>query len=292
MTSIRTLLLEYVDHAGASHVHELHIQILAWKPGTPEHTIRARLSEAVADGVLSRLGDGFYDAYAEEEQMTSVVSYPDRCPLWGDGRFRGNCDGRLFKNLVLRYRARRVADPMLGSGTTREVIAGLNRYKKTGIAYWGSDLRDGFDLTAQALPERFDFVWLHPPYWNMICYSNSKSDLSQCASHDEFRAMLTVCLKACYDALIPGGRLAVLIGDLRRGGRYTPLIKDVLAFPQGDVRSIIIKVQHHCTSDRKAYGKLEDPPVKHEYCVVFKKSLKDEPPSQVWPAVGRVQRLS
>lgn len=31
------------------------------------------------------------------------------------------------------------------------------------------------------------------------------------------------------------------------------------------------EVQHNCTSDRKRYGKLEDVPVWHEYCVVFKK---------------------
>ena len=125
MTSIRTLLLELVDEQGASHIRELHIEILRDKPGTPEHTIRARLSEAVADGLLDRLGDGFYDVYAEDEDMTSVVSYPNRCSLWGDSRYRGNCDGRLFKNLVLRYHARKVADPMAGSGTTRDVIEGI-----------------------------------------------------------------------------------------------------------------------------------------------------------------------
>lgn len=133
IASIRTLLLEMVDNNGASHIRELHIEILRDKPGTPEHTIRARLSEAVSDGLLNRLGEGFYDVYTEDEGMTSVVSYPNRCNLWGDLRYRGNCDGRLFKNLVLRYRAKRVGDPMAGSGTTRDVIAGLNRSKRVGI---------------------------------------------------------------------------------------------------------------------------------------------------------------
>lgn len=59
---------------GASHIHEMHIQILRHKPGTPEHTIRARLSEAVSDGLLDRLGDGFYDVYAEDEGMMPVWS--------------------------------------------------------------------------------------------------------------------------------------------------------------------------------------------------------------------------
>jgi len=84
-TTTRTLVLEYVDKNGASHIHEMHIEILQRRPNTPEHTIRARLSEVVAEGFLSRLGEGFYDIYAEEEKMTSVVSYPVRqntCWFW------------------------------------------------------------------------------------------------------------------------------------------------------------------------------------------------------------------
>ena len=57
-----------------------------------------------------------------------------------------------------------------------------------------------------------------------------------------------------------GGRQARCIGDVRRSGKYTPIVKDVLNFPYGEIRSIIIKVQHNCTSDRKRYGKMEDVP--------------------------------
>jgi len=271
--SIRTLILEFVDSNGASHIREMHVQILRQKPGTPEHTIRARLSEAVSNGFLNRLGEGFYDVYAEDEDMTSVVSYLDRGPF-GDHRYPGNCSGRLIKNLILRYRAKRVGDPMQGSGTSRDVVDGLNKYKKTGISYWGGDLREGFDLTKQYLPGKFDFVWIHPPYWNIIRYSNNNpNDLSNCESYDTFRNLLMVCLKRCYEALEVGGRLAVLIGDVRRSGKYTPIVKDVLNLPFGEIRSVIIKVQHNCSSDRKRYGKMEDVPIKHEYCVIFKKPV-------------------
>ena len=274
MVSIRTLLLEHVDSQGASHISELHIEILNRKPGTPEHTVRARLSEAVTDGLLNRLGNGFYDIFAEDEGMTSVVSYPQRCTLFGDNCYRGNCDGRLIKDLILRYKAKTVADPMEGSGTCRDVIKGLNQYKRVNISYWGGDLKNGFDLSTETLPGRYDFVWLHPPYWNIIRYStNSSGDLSLCDDYNEFCKMLTACLKKCYDALEDGGRLAVLIGDVRRKGSYYPLIKELLNLPFGQLRSIIIKVQHNCNSDRKSYGKLEDVPIKHEYCVVFKKPL-------------------
>jgi len=273
-TTIRTLVLEYVDNNGASHIHEMHIEILQRRPNTPEHTIRARLSEAVSDGLLNRLGDGFYDLYAEEEDMTSVVSYPTRAPF-GDHRYRGNCDGRLIRNLILRYRATKICDPMEGSGTSREVVEGLNKYKKKDISYWGGDLRKGFDLAKQQLPGKFDFCWIHPPYWNIIRYSDNPNDLSNYEEYEQFRKFLMICLQRCYEALETGGRLAVLIGDVRRKGKYTAIVKDILNFPSGELRSIIIKIQHNCTSDRRQYGKLEDPPIKHEYCIIFKKTADE-----------------
>jgi len=246
-TTIRTLVLEYVDKNGASHIHEMHIEVLQRRPNTPEHTIRARLSEAVNDGILNRLGRGFYDIYAEEADMTSVVSYPV---------------------------------PMEGSGTSRDVVEGLNKYKKKGISYWGGDLRNGFDLTKQQLPGKFDFCWIHPPYWNIIRYSDDPNDLSSYEDYEQFRKFLMICLQRCFEALETGGRLAVLIGDVRRKGKYTPIVKDVLNFPRGELRSIIIKVQHNCTSDRRAYGKLEDPPIKHEYCIIFRKTASSNEPGR------------
>ena len=214
------------------------------------------------------------DPYTRDASMTSIVSYPQRCRLWGSARFRGNCDGRLFKDLVLRYGATRVADPMMGSGTTKDVIAGLNRTGHHRIHYWGSDLRTGFDLSTDLLPGPFDFVWLHPPYWNIIPYSDhDPRDLSTCTSYTAFRDALRCCLGRCYDALLPNGRLVVLVGDVRKKGEYIPIVRDVLALEGelGRLRSIIIKAQHNCSSAAKRYGRLEDVPIQHEYCVIFKK---------------------
>ena len=216
--------------------------------------------------------------YDENTSMTSVVSYPERCSLWGESRFRGNCDGTLFKDLVLRYGARRVADPMMGSGTTRDVVAGLNQLGGRKIEYWGSDLQQGFNLLADPLPGRFDFVWIHPPYWNIIPYSDGqREDLSQIADYEDFRIKLAICLQRCSEALLPGGRLAVLIGDVRRKGCYIPIVRDLLNLEAtlGQLRSIIIKQQHNCASDRKRYGRMEDVPIQHEYCLVFKRQKID-----------------
>jgi len=97
------------------------------------------------------------------------------------------------------------------------------------------------------------------------------NDLSSCSDYGVFRELLMWCLHRCYEALLPGGRLAVLIGDVRRQERYTAIIRDILNFPEGEIRSIIIKVQHNCVSDRRSYGRMEDVPIKHEYCVIFRK---------------------
>lgn len=214
------------------------------------------------------------DIYAEETTMTSIVSYPKRCHLWGNARFRGNCDGRLFKNLVLRYRPTRVADPMMGSGTTKDVIAGLNHTGCHNIHYWGADLRTGFDLRTDPLPGPFDFIWLHPPYWNIIRYSDDDSrDLSTFRTYEEFSDVLRRCLRRCHESLLREGRLAILVGDVRRKGAYFPIVRDVLAMEGtlGQLRSIVIKAQHNCTSNANTYGHMEDVPIQHEYCVIFKK---------------------
>lgn len=101
----------------------------------------------------------------------------------------------------------------------------------------------------------------------------TSNDLSATPTYELFASSLRTCLQHCFDALAPGGRLAVLVGDVRRQGRYYPLIRDVLNLEGqlGTLRSVIIKAQHNCASDRRTYSAMEDVPIKHEYCIVFKK---------------------
>jgi len=42
---------------------------------------------------------------------------------------------------------------------------------------------------------------------------------------------------------------------------------------EAELRSVIIKAQHNCQSDPKVYARMEDPPIRHEYCTVFKKPV-------------------
>ncbi len=275
--TIKTLILEFVAGNGASHLKEIHLQVIGFRPEVPEHTVRARLSEMSRseglEGKLKSFGNGFYGLYEENKELCSVVSYPDRGP-WGDSKYRGNCSGWLIKDLILRFHCQSVFDPAEGGGTTKDVVMGINRFLKGEIRYEGRDLIDGWDVLSSELPgEQFDLVFYHPPYWDVIKYSNDERDPSNCPTLEDFELWLNKSIERLFQTVKPGGILAVLIGDKRRDGKYYVLMRTLLMNNNiGSLKSIIIKVQHNCGSDRRLY--LNSPfliPIKHEYCLIFQK---------------------
>jgi len=282
--SIKTLILEIVLGNGACHIREIHLQVTEFRPEVPQHTVRARLSEMSRsddlEDKLKAFGNGFYGLYEENKDLCSVVSYPDRGP-WGDANYRGNCSGYLVKDLILRFGCRSVFDPAEGSGTVRDVVAGINQFLRTEIDYEGRDLRHGWDILTGRLPERqFDLVWYHPPYWDIVHYSDDPRDLSNCQGLEDFELKLNRSMERLLQTVKPGGIMAVLIGDKRKDGRYYPLFRSLLCNPSiGELKAVIIKVQHHCRSDSKSYG-AGNPffiPIKHEYCLLFRKQVSLRP---------------
>ena len=285
--SIKTLILEIVLGNGACHIREIHLQVTEFRPEVPQHTVRARLSEMSRsddlEDKLKALGNGFYGLYEENKDLCSVVSYPDRGP-WGDANYRGNCSGYLVKDLILRFGCRSVFDPAEGSATVRDVVAGINQFLRTEIDYEGRDLRHGWDILTGRLPERqFDLVWYHPPYWDIIRYSDGPNDLSNCRSLEEFERKLNRSVERLFQTIKPGGSMAVLIGDKRKDGGYYPLFRSLLFNPNvGELKALIVKVQHNCRSNYRNYN-TRNPfliPIKHEYCLVFQ---KQPPPAPCFP---------
>ena len=276
--TIKTLIIEIVTGNGPGHIREIHLQVIEFRPEVPQHTVRARLSEMARsenlEEKLNCFGNGFYGLYEENPGLCSVVSYPERGP-WGDSRYRGNCSGHLVKDLILRFRCRSVFDPAEGGGTVRDVVTGINRYLGNGIDYEGKDLKNGWDVLTGELPEKqFDLVFYHPPYWDIICYSDNPNDLCNCPTLEDFEIKLNNSVKRLFQVVRPGGIMAVLIGDKRKHGNYYPLFRTLLVNQSmGQLRAIIIKVQHNCRSDQKEY-RFQNPfliPIKHEYCLVFQK---------------------
>ena len=277
-TTIKTLILEFIAGNRSGHIKEIHLKVTEFRPNVPEHTVRARLSEmSRTDNLeekLSAFGSGFYGLYEENKELCSVVSYPDRGP-WGDSKYRGNCSGHLIKDLVLRFRCRSVFDPSEGGGTARDVIDGINRYLKKEIQYMGKDLKEGWDILESPLPAiQFDFVWYHPPYWDIIRYSDNPKDLSNCPSLHDFEDKLKRSVERLSKAVRPGGIMAILIGDKRKSGNYYALFRSLLFNKQiGQLKAIIIKIQHNTLSNGIQYVS-RNPffiPIKHEYCLIFQR---------------------
>lgn len=110
--------------------------------------------------------------------LTSIHAVRNRGP-WGSAGYRGNCGGYLIKDLVQYFGARSVLDPMTGSGTCAAVCADL------GVPCTSFDIRQGQDAAdpaSYAGIDPVDFVWLHPPYWRMIRYSDDPGCLSNAST--------------------------------------------------------------------------------------------------------------
>ena len=74
--------------------------------------------------------------------------------------------------------------------------------------------------------ESVHLVLTSPPYWTLKEYRRSAGQLGWIADYDEFLDQLDAVWRACHRALVPGGRLICVVGDVclsrrRNGGRHT-----------------------------------------------------------------------
>ena len=203
------------------------------------------------------------DYLRRREPLTSVVSYPGRGP-WGDNRYPGNCSGYLLIDLCATYQPQRVLDPMEGGGTSREVCADM------AIDYAGYDLHSGTDSLRDEIGAGYDLIFWHPPYHDMKIYSDDARDLSRAGSIAAFGALLRAGYWRFFELLAPGGRLAILMGDLRRQGRYEPLTVDVARLDRNHLEGIVVKIQHNVSSNKTRYGGAFVP-ILHETLTIFRR---------------------
>ena len=212
--------------------------------------------------------------------MQSIVSYPDR-GRYGRNDYRGNCSGLLIKDIIQQYRLGGLSDFMVGSGTTEDVV------HEARIRGDFADLNRGYDMMSMDIPNRAENIFWHPPYHDMIVYSgkqyNSKAveaatglpeatiladDLSRCSSWEDFVKKMNYCMMKQFSALEKGGRMFVLVGDMKRRGKLYSMIRELIC--PGTMENIIIKAQHNCWSDRQSYSG-NFVPIIHEYLLVTRK---------------------
>ena len=81
--------------------------------------------------------------------------------------------------------------------------------------------------TATAIePESVHLVVTSPPYWTLKKYRESEGQLGHIDEYEQFLAELDRVWQRCYDALVPGGRLVCVVGDVclsrrQNRGRHT-----------------------------------------------------------------------
>lgn len=203
----------------------------------------------------------------------SVVSYPDR-GKWGNSRYRGNCTGHIIKDFFESFVKRQdglVVDPSIGGGTSVDVA------RELGLRFVGTDLHQGFNLLtddlAEHLGEEAHVAWWHPPYSSMLQYSGvewgeaDKWDMSRMSIAD-FTEALELAVMNIHDAVEKGGTYGILMGNMRKAGRYFNLSSLVERVAPGTLIEEIIKVQHNCVSDYR--GNVIR--IAHEKLLVFRKT--------------------
>lgn len=236
-------------------------------------------------------------------EASTVWSFPDR-GAWSTHRsdYPGNWSPYIPRNLILEYTrpGDLVLDPMMGGGTTlieakilgrhaigidvnpRTVSLAAESLRQTTAADARTSIKvhqgDARDL--RQIPDGVvDLVATHPPYANIIQYSNAK--IPEDLSSKEIRAFLVdlaQVARECFRVTAPGKHCAIMMGDTRQRGHYVPLTDMTLhKFLDAGflLREDIVKLQWNVSSERKRWTqrKYDFYKIAHERLFVFRKPV-------------------
>ena len=206
-------------------------------------------------------------------QNTTLWDFPDR-GNWAThkGDYRGNWSSHILRNLILKYTTKHdyVLDCFVGSGTTAIEAKILNR-NFIGIdvnenALKISASRINFSVNNNAKINIFkgnalnmdfinsnsiDFICTHPPYADIIKYSNDiDEDLSR-VNYRNFILKMEILSKELYRVLKKNCYCSFMIGDIRKNGNI--ILLGFLTMQQFinngfKLKEIIIKKQNNCKS--------------------------------------------
>lgn len=251
------------------------------------------------------------DNWKESEILTdSLWIIPERDKTGKhSGFYHGNFIPQIPHQFILRYTRKNeiVFDPFLGGGTTAYEAESLNRnfvgidIQKKLVDYVGkniepknnfSDLIVGdsvkietFEKVKEILKnhkkKNVQLAILHPPYADIIKFSDLKDDLSNTKSLKEFLGKFAEVLKNTIEILENGRYLAIVIGDKYTAGKWIPLGFYCMNEAQKlglTLKSVIIKnmAGNRAKQNKEGiwrYRALSSDYYifKHEYILIFKK---------------------
>lgn len=103
---------------------------------------------------------------------------------------------------------------------------------------------------------------------NQYGYDPKQSDLSRIPDWDSFVKAMNYAMLKQFSALEKGGRMAVLMGDIKKKGELYSMLAEIVK--PGTLENIIIKAQHNCFSDKIQYSG-SFIPILHEYVMIVRK---------------------
>jgi len=254
-----------------------------------------------------------------KEEQTTVWSFKQR-GNWAthNNTYRGNWSPYVPRNIILRYSKpdEIVLDYFCGAGTTaveckllgrRCIALDINEQAielarknldfsikieeeqltlfepKSNFRIYEPQVLAGDARNLSFLPDdSIDLICAHPPYANIIHYTDSSScDLSLLKMDDFLKEMLKVAQES-FRILKPGRQCAILIGDTRKEKHIIPLgfkLIDVYLKAGFKLRELIIKRQYNCKTTGFWYNKSIDYNfllLAHEYLPVFEKPKEQE----------------
>jgi SAM-dependent methyltransferase len=237
----------------------------------------------------------------EEVETGSLWLYPSR--VSGDGHkldYHGNYIPQIATQLLTRYSKKDdiVLDLFLGSGTTAIEAVRLGRrcigveLKLELVEYVRGKIKpellderihllqgnSAAPETIQRLTESLrdmqanaaQFLILHPPYADIIKFSDRPDDLSNAPTTEAFLAGFEVVARNGYDLLAPGRFAALIIGDKYANGELVPLgfwCMERMNRAGFKTKAIIVK---NIEGNEKGKGKSargrRDPPAERSQC--------------------------
>ena len=263
------------------------------------------LQKMSKSGIISLRGD-IVNEKSFEKEFTTVWSFPER-GNWKthNSKYRGNFAPQVPRNIILNYSKEGdfIVDPMMGSGTSLIEAKLLNRrsigvdinpnsirlaknkikfkgnYKYKPAIYQG-DVRNLDFINSNSI----DLIITHPPYFNIINYSQGKieNDLSTINDLKKFLKEFSIAITEFFRILKENAICAILIGDTRKNSHYIPLsnyILNIFLKKKFILKDEIIKIQHNCKQDeywRNKIKKYNFYLIKHEHLFIFRKPNRYE----------------